>query len=38
MARRRVRRSKDRKIFRVTSNKTQSINIRPVMMRGGIRL
>lgn len=38
MARRRTRRSKDRKIFRATSNKTQTVNVRPVMMRGGIRL
>lgn len=29
---------KDQKIFRATAEKTRSINVRPMMMRGGIRL
>lgn len=36
--RKRTRKSKDRKIFRQTSQKTQTINVKPVAMRGGIRL
>lgn len=35
---RRVRQSKDRKIFRRTASKSKKININPVVMRGGIRL
>lgn len=38
MKRSRVRKSKDKKVFRQTANKTQSINVRPVTYRGGIRL
>lgn len=35
---RRVRKSKDQKIFRRTASKSKKINIDPVIMRGGIRL
>lgn len=39
MARRRTKSKKtDRRIFRQTADKTQAINIKPVTMRGGIRL
>lgn len=38
MRRSKVKRTKDRKIFRQTSDKTQSINVKPVVMRGGTRL
>lgn len=34
----RVNRSKDRKIFRRTANKVATINLRPIIMRGGFRL
>ena len=34
----RTKRGKDRKIFRATSKKTQAVNVKPVVMRGGIRL
>lgn len=36
--RRRTTRRKDQKIFRQTANKTQLVNIKPTVMRGGIRL
>lgn len=36
--RKRVAKSKDRKIFRKTADKSRSINLKPVTMRGGIRL
>lgn len=36
--RKRMNKRKDRKIFRSTANKTRQINLRPVVMRGGIRL
>lgn len=36
--RKRVRFTKDRKIFRATANKKRLINLKPVVMRGGIRL
>ena len=36
--RRRMSRSKDRRVFRQTANKTRLVNIKPVVMRGGIRL
>lgn len=36
--RRRMNRKKDRKVFRGTANKSRTINLRPVTMRGGIRL
>lgn len=38
MARRRMRRSSDRKIFRRTAMKSKKINIEPRIPRGGIRL
>lgn len=36
--RKRVHRSKDRKIFTHAADKTKKININPVVSRGGIRL
>lgn len=36
--RRRMRRGRDRKIFRKTADKSRLINLKPVVMRGGIRL
>lgn len=36
--RRRVNRGRDRKIFRKTADKKRLVNLRPVTMRGGIRL
>ena len=36
--RKKVKMSKDRKIFKTTSSKTKKINIDPKIMRGGIRL
>lgn len=36
--RRRMSRGKDRKIFRKTADKSRLINLKPVVMRGGIRL
>lgn len=36
--RKRTTRRKDQKIFRQTANKTQLVNIKPMVMRGGIRL
>lgn len=38
MARKRMSRGKDRKVFRRTASKSKKINIDPVIMRGGIRL
>lgn len=38
MKRKRVRPSKDKKVFRSTANKTRQINVKPTLMRGGIRL
>ena len=38
MKRKRMRRSKDRKIFSRTAAKTKDINVRPGEWRGGIRL
>lgn len=36
--RKRVRKSKDKRIFRKTADKSRLINLKPVVMRGGIRL
>lgn len=36
--RKRTRFRKDRKIFRKTADMSRSINLKPVTMRGGIRL
>lgn len=36
--RKRVSRGKDRKIFRKTVDKSRLVNLKPVVMRGGIRL
>lgn len=36
--RKKMKKSKDRKIFSHTANKTKKINIAPKVMRGGIRL
>lgn len=36
--RRRTRKSKDRKIFKQTADKTRAVNIRPKPTRGGTRL
>lgn len=38
MKRSKTRRFKDKRIFRSTANKTQTINVVPKIMRGGIRL
>lgn len=38
MARKRVPRRKDRRIFSKTAKNTKAINVAPKMMRGGIRL
>ena len=39
MSRRKIRNTrKDKRIFKSTSEKTQQVNIKPVTMRGGIRL
>ncbi|WGL31289.1 DNA binding protein [Dipodfec virus UOA04_Rod_862] len=38
MARRRMRRRADKKIFRRTASKAKKINIDPKIYRGGIRL
>lgn len=38
MRRRTMRRGKDRAIFRKTADKKREVNIKPVVMRGGIRL
>lgn len=38
MKRSRVRRSKDKKIYKHSADKTKKINIAPVVARGGIRL
>lgn len=37
-SRKKVRRSKDRKIFRKAADKVKAININPIVSRGGIRL
>lgn len=36
--RKKVQKSKDKKIFRNTAGKSKKINIKPVIYRGGIRL
>lgn len=38
MARKRMMRSKDRKVFRRTAVSSKKININPTIYRGGIRL
>lgn len=38
MSRKRMRRGKDKKVFRRTASQSKKININPVVMRGGIRL
>lgn len=38
MKRAKVKKSKDRKIFKHAADKTKKINISPVVSRGGIRL
>ncbi len=38
MARKRVNKRKDKRIFQKTANKTKAINVNPKIMRGGIRL
>lgn len=38
MKRQRVKRKKDRKIFKATAMKTKKINIKPSVFRGGISL
>ena len=38
MRRTKMRRNKDRRIFKRTAMKTKTININPKSMRGGIRL
>lgn len=36
--RKRMNKRRDRKVFKKTANKTRLINLKPVVMRGGIRL
>lgn len=36
--RKRMNKRRDRKVFKQTANKTRLVNIKPVVMRGGIRL
>lgn len=38
MARKKMRRNSDKRIFRATASKSKKINISPTVMRGGIRL
>lgn len=38
MKRKRVNRTRDRRVFAKTADKTKKINIVPYVMRGGIRL
>lgn len=38
MSRQMVNRGKDKRIFRYTADRTRSVNVAPVVMRGGIRL
>lgn len=38
MKRRSVSRGRDRKIFKKTASRTRAINVKPMSMRGGIRL
>lgn len=38
MARKKMRRNPDKRIFRSTASKSKKININPTVMRGGIRL
>lgn len=38
MKRRTMNKKKDRKVFKATADKTQTLNLRPNTMRGGIRL
>ena len=38
MARKRMKKAKDRKIFRRTAQTSKKINLNPVVYRGGIRL
>lgn len=37
MKRRKMKKSKDRRIYNQTANKTKKINLSPRIMRGGIR-
>lgn len=36
--RRKMKKYKDKRIFKVTADKTKKINVNPSLMRGGIRL
>lgn len=38
MYRKKMKKSKDKKIFANTANKTKAINVSPIIKRGGIRL
>lgn len=38
MKRRKMNKHKDRRVFKSTADKTQTLNLKPVTMRGGIRL
>jgi hypothetical protein len=38
MYRKKMHRRKDRSVFRSTADRVKSINVKPIMMRGGIRL
>lgn len=36
--RQKMKKRKDRKVFNATANKTKSINVKPIPVRGGIHL
>lgn len=38
MKREEMRKSTDRRVFKSTADKIKTINVKPLMMRGGIRL
>lgn len=38
MKRKKVSRSGSRRLFKKTADKTKSVNVRPVLMRGGFRM
>lgn len=38
MKRKKVSRSGSRRLFRKTADKTKSVNVKPVLMRGGFRM
>ena len=38
MYRKKMKKTKDKQVFKQTANKTKAINVSPVVKRGGIRL